>query len=101
RAHLADLGGPGRRGVGGWLGTAIDLEHHAVGVGEEGAAERGQGAREERRRRLHRELRDPGASEAEPPLTGTVDRLGGPRDELERRPVALLARLAPGDEAVL
>src|SRR5439155_15715816 len=47
RADLAYLGCPRRGGERDRLRASVDLEHDAVRVGEEGAAERGKGSNQE------------------------------------------------------
>ena len=101
RADLADLGRAHGRGERDRLGAPVDLEHEPVGVGEERAAERGKGLREEEIDTPFVALRDLPAAQAEPALRRRLDRARGARDELDRGLVALVTARAPGDEAVL
>ena len=102
RAGCADLAHLGRARRGrerDRLRAPVDFQHEAIGVREQSAAQRRQRRREERARVLIPELRDPRASQPDP-VPPTVDRPRGSGDELERRLVALLARLAPRHEPV-
>ena len=65
RADLADLGGSCRRGERDRGGAPVDLEHHAVRIGEERAAERGKRLRQEGEALALPELRARPAAEAE------------------------------------
>ena len=100
RADLADLGRALRRRERDRLGAAVDLEDHAV-------ARRGRrAARAAPRRAAHSARSSETASTFGPPSPKRAvgrarDHLCRARDELDRRAVALLVRLAPGDEPVL
>ena len=89
RADLAHLGRARRGGERDRLRAAVDLEHDAVGVGEQRAAERGQRRGEERvglrRRRARCTFRPP---RPKPTLPASSSASGRAGDELERRAVA-------------
>ena len=90
----------GRGGEGDGLGTAVDLEDHPVGAVEQGAPQDGERGGEEGVGLLVPGRGHPRPAEPEAPRAGALDRLGGAGDDLDRAPVALLAGLAPGDQAV-
>ena len=99
-ADLTDFRGPFRRRERECLAASIDLEYDAVSVGEEGAAKRGKGLSEEGGSFPLPQLRGLATAQTESTVGRPVNCLGSSGDELERRPVALLPRVAPGDEPV-
>ena len=98
---LAHLGRSRRAREGDSLRASVDLEDHAVRVGEESAAEHRQRGGENGVRLPLPELRGLRAAQAEAACAAGVQRGGGPAHEIDRGAVALLRGVAPGDQAVL